>query len=131
MWDVSWPSLPDYNVHPGAAPNAIPTVTLCPMGRGGVIGLPLPRHMHMALFRAGPRAGCAADAVLRPGDGHDLVAHVVAVFVLTGKWLFNELQHVETADLVAATAADALFDLDLIDEFRRPGPAAPGRTGNG
>src|SRR6266545_4581118 len=87
--------------------------------------------MHMALFGARARAGCAADAVLRTGDGHDLVAHVIAVFVLAGKWLFNELQHVEAAYLVAAAAADALFDLDLIDELRRPGLAAPGRSRNG
>jgi len=85
----------------------------------------------MALLRTGARAGLAADAVLRMGDGHDLVAHVVAVLVLAFKGFFYKFQYIETTDLVAPAAADALVDRDGIDEFRCPGLAAPGLSGHG
>src|SRR5574341_136299 len=87
-------------------------------------------NMHVALLGARPGAGLAADAVLGLGDGHDLVAHVVAVLVLALERLLDELQHVEAADLEAPAAADALFDVDGFDELRRPRLPAAGRSGD-
>ena len=86
--------------------------------------------MHMTLLGAGARAGLAPDAVLGPRNGHDLVAHVVAVFVLALERLLDQFQHIEAADLKAATAADAFVELDRIDEFRCPGLPAPGGSGS-
>jgi hypothetical protein len=86
-------------------------------------------NMHMALFGARSRAGCAADAVLRPGDGHDLVLQIIAELVIALKGFFDQLEHVETAYLITPAAADALVDLDRVYEFRDPGLAAPGRSG--
>jgi hypothetical protein len=81
--------------------------------------------MDMALL--GTRAGAcfAAYAVLGMSDGHDLVAHVIAVLVLALERLFDEFQHIKTANFIASTAADALFYFDGIDEFRGPGLSSP------
>src|SRR5208337_3351917 len=37
--------------------------------------------MDVAFFRTGAIACLAADAILRMGNGHHLVAHVIAVFI--------------------------------------------------
>jgi hypothetical protein len=54
------------------------------------------------------------------GNCHDLVAHIITVFVLSLKRLFDQFEHVSAASLVAATAADAFFDINGFDEFWCP-----------
>jgi hypothetical protein len=82
--------------------------------------------MHMTLLGAGPTARFAADTVLWVSNGHDFVAHIVPILILTLKRLLNKLKNIEAANLVAPPAADALVDIDPINEFRRPGFTAPG-----
>jgi len=67
--------------------------------------------MDVAFFRTGAIACLAADAILRMGNGHHLVAHVIAVFIFALKGFFNKLQHVPAADLVTAPAANAFFNI--------------------
>ena len=68
--------------------------------------------MEIAFLRAGLRTGFATDAVIRVGDRHHLIAHVVAILIFALKGLFDELQYIPTADFVAPAAADALIHID-------------------
>jgi len=54
------------------------------------------------------------------GNCHDLVAHIVAIFVLSLKRLLDQFEHVSAAGLVAPAAADAFIDIDRFDEFWCP-----------
>jgi hypothetical protein len=63
----------------------------------------------VAFFRADPRAGFAADAIARIGNGHYLVSQVIAEFVLPFEGFFNRHQYIAPTDLIAPAAADALF----------------------
>jgi hypothetical protein len=85
----------------------------------------LQRHVYMAFLGAGPGAGLAADAVIGMNDGHDLVAHVVTVFVIALEGFLDELKHIEPAHFVTAAAADAFFYFYGIDELRGPGLSPP------
>lgn len=67
--------------------------------------------MRLALLGACPCAGLTADAVSRIGDGHHLVAHVVAIFILALERLFYQLQDVPAAGLVTPSAAYAFIDI--------------------
>jgi len=86
--------------------------------------------MHMTLLGAGPTTRFTADAVVGVSNGHDLIAHIVPILILTLKRFLNKLKDIETANLVAPSAADALVDIDLINEFWCPGLAAPGSSVN-
>ncbi len=86
--------------------------------------------MYMTLLGASPAARFAPDAVLEVCNGHDFVAHIVPVLILTLKRFFDKLKDIETANLVTPSAADALVDIDLINKFGIPGLAAPGSSGN-
>jgi hypothetical protein len=85
--------------------------------------------MDMAFFGAGPGARLTADAVLRMGHGHDLVAHIVTEFVISRERFFDQFEHLVAADFEAPSAADALFHVDRVDEFRRPRLPAAGGSG--
>ncbi len=76
--------------------------------------------MGLAAFCASPRAGLAADAVMRICDRHHLVAHVIAKLVLTLKGLFDQFEHLSAAYLVASSAADAFVDVYRFNESRGP-----------
>jgi hypothetical protein len=65
--------------------------------------------MHVALFCAGPRAGLAADTVVRVNNGHYLIAHIIAILILSLEGLFDEFKHIPAADLKAPAAAYAFF----------------------
>jgi len=84
----------------------------------------------MALLGAGPGAGLTADTVIRMSNGHDLVAHVIAVFVLALEGFLDELKHIEPAHLVAAAAAYAFFYFYGIYELRGPRLPAAVCSGN-
>jgi hypothetical protein len=43
--------------------------------------------------------------------GHDLIAHIVSVFVLTFKRLFDQFKHIPAAGLKTAAAAYAFIDI--------------------
>src|SRR5512143_689737 len=87
--------------------------------------------MHVAFFCTASAARFAPDAILRPGDRHDLVAHVVSVLVLALEGFLNEFKYIKATDLVAPAAADALVYVNGIDEFRGPGLSAPCNSGDG
>jgi hypothetical protein len=87
--------------------------------------------MHVAFFCTAAAARFAPDAILRPGDGHDLVAHVVSVLVLALEGFLNEFKYIKAADLVAPAATDALVYVNRIDEFRGPGLSASCNSGDG
>jgi len=86
--------------------------------------------MYMTLLGAGPAARFTANAVLGVRNGHDFVAHIVPILILTLKRFFNKLKDFKTANLIAPSAADALVDIDLINEFWCPGLAAPSSSVN-
>jgi hypothetical protein len=72
--------------------------------------------MQMAFLCAGARAGLAAYAVIRMRDSHHLIAHIVSVFVLTFKRLFDQLKHIAAADLKTSSAAYTFFDIDRLNK---------------
>jgi hypothetical protein len=82
-------------------------------------------NMRLTLFGAGFGACFAADTVFRVRNRHYLVAHVVAVFVLSFKRLLDECKHILAADLVAAAAADAFMDINRVEKSGDPLCASP------
>jgi hypothetical protein len=82
--------------------------------------------MDVALFRTGPGTCLTANTLFGMGDGHDFVAHIVTVLVITLKRLFDQVQNFPAAYLVAAATANALMNIDRLDEFRHPDFSAPG-----
>jgi len=90
----------------------------------------LRRHMQMTLLGAGPATRFTADTVLGVRNGHDFIAHIVSILILTLERFFNKLKDLETANLIAPSAADALVNIDLINEFWCPGLAASGSSVN-
>jgi hypothetical protein len=86
--------------------------------------------MHVTFFCTASAASFAANAILRPGDEHDLVTHIVSVLVLALEGFFNEFKYIKSTDLVTSATADALVCVNGIDEFGGPGLSAPCSSGD-
>jgi len=87
--------------------------------------------MDMAFLGACPGASLAADAVLGMCHGHDLVAHIVSVLIISGEGFLDQFEHLITADLETPSAADALLHVDRIHKLRRPRLPAAGCSVDG
>ena len=68
--------------------------------------------MEMAFLCAGPRTCLTADAIIRIGNRHNLIAHIVAKLIFSLKGFFDKFQYLPTANLVAAATADAFVHVD-------------------
>jgi len=68
--------------------------------------------MEMAFLRAGPGTCLTADAIVRIGNRHHLIAHIVAELIFSLKGLFDKFEYLPAADLVAAATADAFVHVD-------------------
>src|ERR1022692_4562895 len=88
------------------------------------------RRVRITFLWADPRACFTADAIQLVGGRHDLLLKFVVIVEIRSQrnqYAFGrdarELQHIASANLEAASAANACFLVDLLDELRRP--AAP------
>jgi hypothetical protein len=68
--------------------------------------------MEMASFRADPGTCLTTDAIARIGNGHYLIAHIVAILIFSFKGFFDKFKDLPAADLVAAAATDAFICID-------------------
>jgi hypothetical protein len=81
--------------------------------------------MDMALLCTNPRTCLTAYAVVAVRDGHNFVAEVVSVFILSFKRLLDQFEDVPAANLITPAATDTFFNINGFNEFWRPGSAAP------
>jgi hypothetical protein len=67
--------------------------------------------MNMAFFCANFVTRLASDTIIRIGDRHYLVAHVVTVLVVTFERFYYQLQYIAPANFVATSAAYTFIDI--------------------